>query len=317
MQSQDYTFDILTTKTPREAYDAINNVRAWWSDDFKGSSDTLNDEFEVHFADVHHSKHKITELIPGKKITWLTTDSQLNFLKDKSEWTGTTITFEISDAAIHTLVRFTHHGLVPQIECFGDCSNGWNYFLKQSLLPFINTGKGNPHVLDHEIMSKAAEIKTADEKDFTSGFTTNKSAMEVYNAINNVRGWWSENIQGSTDTLGEAFNYSFKDIHRSKIKVTELVPGKKIEWLVLDNYFSILKDQNEWTGNVISFEISEDAGKTTLFFTHKGLTPAYECYEICFDAWTGYITGSLLNHVNTGKGQPNPKEAEVAVESAA
>jgi len=36
--------------------------------------------------------------------------------------------------------------------------------------------------------------------------------------------------------------------------------------------------------------------------------PAYECYKICFDAWTNYIQNSLRNLITTGKGQPNPKE---------
>lgn len=47
-------------------------------------------------------------------------------------------------------------------------------------------------------------------------------------------------------------------------------------------------------------------------FTHQGLVPAYECYEICFDAWTKYITKSLRNLIVSGKEQPNRSEPALA-----
>jgi hypothetical protein len=92
------------------------------------------------------------------------------------------------------------------------------------------------------------------------------------------------------------------------MKLIEVIPDKKVVWLCLNNYFSFTKDQKEWVGTKIEFEIFEKDGKTELYFTHRGLVPAYECYDICFDAWTSYIKGSLQSLITTGKGQPNPKE---------
>lgn len=43
-------------------------------------------------------------------------------------------------------------------------------------------------------------------------------------------------------------------------------------------------------------------------FTHAGLVPAYECYDVCSNAWGEYITGSLRKLITTGKGEPNPVE---------
>ncbi|MEV4886905.1 SRPBCC domain-containing protein [Chitinophaga ginsengisegetis] len=144
--------------------------------------------------------------------------------------------------------------------------------------------------------------------DFNTILLVDQTPAEVFNAINNVRGWWSENIEGGTTRLNDEFTYQFKDVHKCTMKLIEVIPDKKVVWLVLDNYFNFTEDKTEWTGTKIEFEISEKENKTQLHFTHRGLVPAYECYNICFDAWTHYINNSLRNLITTGKGQPNPKE---------
>ena len=73
---------------------------------------------------------------------WLVTESNLSFTKNKSEWTGTKIIFEISELNNKTQVRFTHIGLVPTVECYRDCSNGWTELIQKSLLSLITKGKG-------------------------------------------------------------------------------------------------------------------------------------------------------------------------------
>ena len=144
MNNQSLTISILVDQAPDEAFEAINNVRGWWTENLVGSTQKQNDEFEVRFGDVHYSRQKLTEVIPGKKVVWLITDSKLNFIKDKSEWTGTKISFEITEQGHKTQIKFTHQGLVPAIECYGDCSNAWTYYIGNSLLNLITTGKGLP-----------------------------------------------------------------------------------------------------------------------------------------------------------------------------
>ena len=74
--------------------------------------------------------------------------------------------------------------------------------------------------------------------DFTTTLLVEQTPTEAFNAINNVRGWWSEEIEGSTDKLNDEFTYHYQDVHRCKMKLTEVIPDKKVVWLVLDNYFN-------------------------------------------------------------------------------
>jgi hypothetical protein len=146
------------------------------------------------------------------------------------------------------------------------------------------------------------------DHNYTTSFTVDQSPEEVFAAINNVRGWWSQAIEGSTDKLGAEFKYHYQDVHRCTFKITEFVPSKKVFWHVLDNYFNFVKDKSEWKGTDVVFEIAKNGDKTEVHFTHVGLVPAYECYGICSDAWGSYITGSLRDLIATGKGHPNPIE---------
>ena len=146
------------------------------------------------------------------------------------------------------------------------------------------------------------------DRNFTAAISVDQTPEEAFNAINNVRGWWSENIEGSTDKLGAEFSYRYQDAHFCKIRITELVPGKRIAWHVLENRFNFTKDKNEWKGTDIIFEISKRDNKTEVRFTHRGLVPEYECFDVCSNAWGSYINVSLRSLIATGRGKPNPKE---------
>ena len=142
MAKKDFTTTILADKTPKEIFDAINNVRGWWQGSIEGNTNKLHDEFIYRMEEFHFSKQKLVEVIPNEKVVWLVTDSQLNFIKDKNEWTGTKIIFEISEKDNKTQLRVTHVGLVNGIECSDACSNAWSQLIQESLFSLITTGKG-------------------------------------------------------------------------------------------------------------------------------------------------------------------------------
>ena len=143
--------------------------------------------------------------------------------------------------------------------------------------------------------------------DFTTTILVDQTPEVAFKAINNPRGWWAEDIEGGTEKLNDEFDYHYEDVHYCHMKLIEVIPNQKVVWLVIDNHFNFTKDKTEWVGTKVIFEISEKNGKTQIVFTHEGLVPSYECYDICHDAWTDYIQGSLHDLIMTGKGRPNPK----------
>jgi hypothetical protein len=149
---------------------------------------------------------------------------------------------------------------------------------------------------------------------YTSTISVNRSAHDAFNAIQNFRGWWSQEIEGNTDKIGETFFYHYKDVHLCKIKLIEMEEDKRLVYQVVDNEFNFTKDKTEWVNTRLIFELQPVDSSTRIVFTHEGLVPEYECYAVCNDAWTSYIQGSLKDFIETGAGKPNGKEGGLNAE---
>lgn len=144
MDDQNFTTTILVDKNPEEVFNAINNIRSWWSGEISGDTDKHGVEFTYHVPDVHFSKQKITEFIPGKKIVWHVVEASLDYVKHKNEWKGTDIVFEINRKGNKTEILFTHIGLLRRFECFNARSDAWGILIKVNLQKLIATGKTQP-----------------------------------------------------------------------------------------------------------------------------------------------------------------------------
>jgi len=143
MTATDFTYVLKTKRSPAEVFQAVNNVRGWWSgyyaEEITGETEKPNDEFEFRAGGgLHYSKHKLVEVIPNKKVVWLTTGSDFSFIEKRDEWTGTKIIFDISEKDGETQLVFTHEGLTPEAECYNDCTPAWSQYLQNKLLPLIN-----------------------------------------------------------------------------------------------------------------------------------------------------------------------------------
>ncbi len=156
--TDDLTYTFTVAQSPAEAFAAICDVRGWWSGDIQGITDELGAEWTYQTEGVHRTAHRITELVPDRSVTWLTTDSWLSFIEDHHEWTGTEIRFEVEPTADGgTEVRFTHLGLVPTVECYGVCRVAWGEYILGSLKELIESGAGRPDSYGADKLDEAQE----------------------------------------------------------------------------------------------------------------------------------------------------------------
>ena len=141
------------------------------------------------------------------------------------------------------------------------------------------------------------------EQSYTTTFSVDRAPKEIFDAISDVGAWWNR-IEGRTDEVGAEFSYEVEGLHYVTFRVTELVPGQRIVWRVLDSRLTFVADEREWDDTEIHFVLAARAGTTEVRFTHVGLHPDQECYDVCATAWTHYVANSLRRLLTTGTGLP-------------
>jgi len=139
--------------------------------------------------------------------------------------------------------------------------------------------------------------------DFTATILVDQTPEQVFSAINAPQAWWTGKIIGSTDKINDEFTYRYKELHLSKQRIVEMIPDRKVVWLVIESQINYAEDKMEWTNTKIIFEIFELGNKTQLRFTHQGLGPEVECFESCSNAWSQLIRQGLFSLITTGKGE--------------
>lgn len=143
MKQQDYQCSITAPVSPEEAFDGINDVAGWWAKNTEGYSESLHDVFTVRFGETYVT-FEIIGFVPSQRVIWLVTGCNLHWIKNKTEWTGTSIVWEIWDTGDGVRIDMTHHGLVPNAECFEDCHAGWDDHIKNSLVKYLTEKVGMP-----------------------------------------------------------------------------------------------------------------------------------------------------------------------------
>lgn len=148
VSKQNYQCHASYEKPAAEVFQALTSLtglKGWWTEDCSVAPLQVGSENTFRFGPTY-TVMKVKEVIPNKKIVWECTkhhhiDADL---AKSNEWVGTKLTFQLEEKDKNTHLHFVQEGLTPWLECYSICENKWNYFLKDSLKSYLETGVGGP-----------------------------------------------------------------------------------------------------------------------------------------------------------------------------
>jgi hypothetical protein len=261
-------------KSPGTVFDHLLDLSKWWPEDFVGEPVQPGSGFVLKTGDGHFSKNKVLELVPGKKLVWLTTESRRE--GDGYDWTGTTFIFELSPKGNNTELTFTYDGLVLEEEA-ERLVQVCDMCVKEMFYNFVVNGKGKQDLMEN--------------KNYTTTIEVTNSPEQIFQRVtNDIAKWWGgKDFSGTSTELNDEFIINHPGAHYSKQRLIEVIPDKKVVWLVTESKLSWLKNEEEWTNTKLIFEISAKPHSHLLHFTHEGLVPEKESFVRCSEGWNMVI----------------------------
>ncbi len=146
-------------------------------------------------------------------------------------------------------------------------------------------------------------------QDYSASISANITPQEATERISRVADWWTASFTGASGKVGDIFTVRWGETFVD-FAVAELVPARRIVWLVTDCNLPFVQDKKEWKDTRVIFNISSDGAATTVTMTHEGLAPSAECYETCRKGWNFYITESLQKLLMENQGIPDGRKRQ-------
>lgn len=146
-----YVASIKVSASIENSFDAVTTqMNLWWTETIEGELTSVGDTVKAVFPpDFGHWTFEATALDRGARIEMVCIDAHHHveglFKEIEQEWLGTRVIWEFIRVGKKTKITLTHHGLTPQLNCWGICLDGWNYFFKTSLRDFLNGDVASPH----------------------------------------------------------------------------------------------------------------------------------------------------------------------------
>ncbi|MEJ7738845.1 MAG: SRPBCC domain-containing protein [Chitinophagaceae bacterium] len=151
LEKENFRHEITVNASLEKVFESITKeIALWWTEMFEGRSSKLGESFTVRFGPAVFKTMRIEELIPNEKVVWFVTDTLIDIpeLNNKKEWLNTKIVWELKIEKTNTVIRVTHIGLNPDIECYDICTTGWRQFC-DSLKSYLEKGSGMPFKQDN------------------------------------------------------------------------------------------------------------------------------------------------------------------------
>lgn len=150
MNTENYTASFLTAASSATCYRAATcNYDKWWTAPDRALK-AVGDQAKFTFAPGQsYWAFEATRLEPNSHIEMTCVDAlhihEGQPKEIETEWLGTTLTWDFVPDGNQTRVTMVHAGLTPQLLCYDVCQAGWDFFFRDSLKAYLETGQGKPH----------------------------------------------------------------------------------------------------------------------------------------------------------------------------
>ncbi|WP_062049581.1 SRPBCC domain-containing protein [Bacillus sp. JCM 19034] len=128
--------------------------------------------------------------------------------------------------------------------------------------------------------------------------TVHAPAAKVYKALTTTEGLseiWTRELT-VYEHVGAVNEFHFGDNDLTKMKIVELTPFKRIEWLCTESDI-------EWTGTKITFDLNEKGSITNIILRHMNWKEITDFYRFCNYNWAMFLY-SLKRYCEEGTGLP-------------
>lgn len=120
-----------------EAVATMEGISEWWTRDGVRGESSEGSRLQFFFGQPEPAAvMEVSQLSPDGHVKW-------NCVDGPEEWVGTSITFDLAQKDVETVVMFTHADWREPAEFMAHCSARWAYFLL-SLKGYLETGSGTP-----------------------------------------------------------------------------------------------------------------------------------------------------------------------------
>lgn len=117
--------------------------------------------------------------------------------------------------------------------------------------------------------------------EFKHQIPINTTPDKVYAALateKGLKGWWTADTRADEKAGGKAeFGFDKRGM-TFRMKIDELVPGKRVVW-------SCYGDHPEWDGTRLTWTIAEENGASVLRFTHGAWKSYSDFCASCNSTW--------------------------------
>ena len=133
--------ECIIEATPERVFNALtqqDEIAHWWTNDLSAKPEVGSlAEFCFTQWGAGIIQFEIAELDQGKKVRWLTRQG-------RPQWTGTSVTWQLTPIHNETRLLFTHDGFAQSDEVYKQgVHENWQYYLN-SLKSYLEMGKGTP-----------------------------------------------------------------------------------------------------------------------------------------------------------------------------